>query len=377
MSKKIFLYTLLVSLFVPVFAQNPQIYMEQGIQAYRAGEFERALRSFDRVIQIDRQSAEAYLYRGNAKFILGRYIEAERDYTSALETNFRARPESTGGTFRTEGITIMEPNPSARDNDVYALLYNNRGAAKYLQGNREAAKADFDLALEFSPNLEFARQNRATSNGSGSGRTNDSRPSTPYPYANTGSSNRRGLDRPSDPVRWDDIDELTDQAIDLRDYREDGRMSGLSGLFQPRPFKKRTIPRRGKVYKQPNLASATQNYIRIEEVEINDRETLVTIVVENRERRSFYARIFPPGRPESYVLVDRNPDTRTGVRYELLDVSDEEITRSSGVMVRPGEEFSFVLTFRKLDDGVGYVNLVEGSLQVEHAWNFYSVDLTR
>lgn len=347
--------------------------MEQGIQAYRAGEYERALRSFDRVIQIDRQSAEAYLYRGNAKFILGRYVEAERDYTSALETNFRARPESTGGTFRTEGMTILEPNPTARDNDVYALLYNNRGAAKYLQGNRTAAMADFDLALEFSPSLQFARENREITSGRSTGNT---RPSTPYPYANS-SSTSRGLDRPSDPIRWDDIDELTEQAIDLRDYREDGRMSGLSGLFQPRPFKKRTIPRRGKVYKQPNLASATQNYIRIAEVEINDRETLVTIVVENRERRSFYARIFPPGRPESYVLVDRNPDSRTGVRYELLDVSDEEITRSSGVMVRPGEEFSFVLTFRKLDDNVGYVNIVEGNLQVEHAWNFYSVDLTR
>ena len=110
---------------------------------------------------------------------------------------------------------------------------------------------------------------------------------------------------------------------------------------------------------------------------ITDRETLVTIVIENRERRSFYARIFPPGRPESYVLVDRNPDSRSGVRYELLDVSDEEVTETTGVMVRPGEELSVTLTFRKLDDDVGYVNLVEGNLQVDEAWNFYHIDLTR
>lgn len=372
MSKKLFLYSLFILLTLPLTAQNPQYYLEQGIQAYRAGEYERALRAFDRVLQIDRQSSEGYLYRGNTKFILGRYADAERDFTSALENNYRSRPESTGGTFRAEGITIMEPDPYARDNDVYALLYNNRGASRYLQGKRQEAMADFDLALEFSPSLDLARQNREVSTGRSGERDQG------FPRDNFGqASGRRGLDRPEDPVSWDNIEELTDQAIDLRDYREDGRMSGLAGLFQPRPFQKRTIPRRGKVYKEPTVSSATQNYIRISDVTINDRETLVTMVIENRERRSFYARIFPPGRPESYVLVDRNPDARSGVRYELLDVSDEEITETTGVMVRPGEELSVTLTFRKLDDDVGYVNLVEGSLQVDEAWNFYHIDLTR
>lgn len=366
MSKNLLLYSLFLLLTGSLHAQNVQYYLDQGIQAYRTGEYERALRAFDRVIQIDRQHSEGYLYRGNTQFVLGRYANAERDYTSALEHNYRSRPESTGGSFRAEGMTIVEPDPAARDNDVYALLYNNRGASRYLQGKRQEAMADFDLALEFSPGFGFARQNIEVTTGIADGGS----PVPSFPV-------QRGLDRPQDPLIWDDVDQLTTQSENLRAYRANGRISGLAGLFQPRPFQKRTIPRRGKVYKEPSVSSATQRYIHVSEVTITDRETLVTIVIKNDERRSFYARIFPPGRPESYVLVDRNPDARRGVRYELLDVSDEEITETTGVMIRPEDELSVTLTFRKLDDDVGYVHLIEGSLQVDEAWNFYHIDLTR
>ncbi len=369
MSKKFFLLLILISSASQLQAQNSQYDLDQGIQAYRAGEYERALRLFDRVIQYNRESAEAYLYRGNTHFILGHFPEAEQDFTHSLENRFRSQPSSSGGTFRTRGMTIMEPDPVAGQNDVLALLYNNRGAARYLQGKQSDAMADFDRALSHAPNLQYARDN--IDNGSGR------RPTDSWSQPNDSWNARRGLERPVDPIRWDDIDELTETAEDVRDYRENGRLSGLAGLFQPRPFSKRSIPRRGKVYQEPNTGAATQTYLRIVEVEINDRETLVTIGITNNERRSFYARIFPPGRPESYVLADRNPDPRSGARYELVKVNNQEITSNTGLQVRPGEEFTVTLVFPKLDDDIGYVNLVEGSLQVDYAWNFYDIDLTR
>lgn len=349
-------------------AQDASYYLQRGIETYRASRYEEALRLFDRALQSDPNSAEAYLYRGNCQFILRRYREAETDYTSALENSYRARPESTGGSYRTEGVTILEPNPQARDREVYALLYNNRGAARYLQGRREDALRDFDLALDFSPSLELARENRSLVTGT-------NRITDPYP-TNDGPSRGAALGRPLDPMQWDDVDELQDQAISLRDYREDGRLSGFAGLIQPRPFVKRTVPRKGKIYKLPNVAAASQSYIQILEVVITDRETQVKVAVENKEGKGYYARIFPPGRPESYVLVDRQPDGSSGARYELLKV-DGIATDGGGTMIRPGEIIEFTLTFRKIDDRIGYLHLVEGNLQIDSAWNFYHIDLTR
>ncbi|MDP5172337.1 MAG: tetratricopeptide repeat protein [Bacteroidia bacterium] len=361
--------TLFFSVLLGAIAQvNPQYYLQQGITDYRAGRYEEALRSFDRAIQADPSSSEAYLYRGNTQFILRRYTAAETDYTSALETNYRARPESTGGTYRAEGITIMEPNPASRDKDVYALLYNNRGAARYLQGRRDDAMRDFDLALDFSPTLELARENRQITTGN---------PYQPQPVGQKDTPLRGvALGRPIDPITFDDPNELREAASDVRDVRTDGRVSGIAGLFQPRPFEKRSIPRKGKIYKEPRVAAASQNYIRIVEVQITDRETLVKVAAENREGKSYYTRVFPPGSKEAYVLVDRNPDGRGGERYELLQVEGIS-TESAGTLLKPGEEIMFTLKFRKIDDRLGYVNLVEGNLQVGSAWNFYQIDLTR
>ncbi len=365
------LFGMLLFLWIhPASAQDASYYLQRGIETYRASRYEEALRLFDRALQTDANSAEAYLYRGNCQFILRRYLEAETDYTSALENSYRARPESTGGSYRTEGVTILEPNPQARDREVYALLYNNRGAARYLQGRREDALRDFDLALDFSPSLELARENRALVTTGSSTRLNNS-----YP-ADFGPSRGAALGRPIDPIQWDDVDELQDQAMAIRDYREDGRLSGFAGLIQPRPFVKRTVPRKGKVYKLPNVAATSQTYIQILEVTITDRETLVRVAVENKEGKAYYTRIFPPGRPESYVLVDRQPDGTNGGRYELLKV-DGIATDGTGTMIRPDEIIEFTLTFRKIDDRIGYLHLVEGDLQIDSAWNFYHIDLTR
>ncbi len=353
-------------------AQNATYLLQQGIQAYRAGQFEQAFRLFDQAVQIQPKSSEAYLYRGNTNFILRRYSAAESDYTSALENSYRARPESIAGTYRAEGVTILEPNPAARDQEVYALLYNNRGAARYLQGKRTEALRDFDLSLDFSPTLDMARENRqliVTGQIVAQG-------GSTTPGQGLGPTRGASLGRPIDPITWDNVDDLTKQANRTRDYRENGRISGFSGLFQPRPFEKRSIPRRGKTYKLPNVAAVSQEYLQILEVMITERETIVTVSAKNLEGKSYYTRIFPPGQPESYVLVDRTPDGRAGFRYELIQVQGIS-TEAAGTLIQPDEELIFTLTFRKIDDRIGYVNLVEGNLQTSSAWNFYQIDLTR
>ena len=48
------------------------------------------------------------------------------------------------------------------DNASLALLYNNRGHAKYMMVNFYAARDDYDAAIRLDPGLAAARYNRAT-----------------------------------------------------------------------------------------------------------------------------------------------------------------------------------------------------------------------
>ena len=51
---------------------------------------------------------------------------------------------------------------SAGDSSKLALLYNNRGLAKYMMVDFYTAKDDFDMALTLDPSLSVAYYNRGT-----------------------------------------------------------------------------------------------------------------------------------------------------------------------------------------------------------------------
>lgn len=104
---------------------------DMGYQAYKRGNLESAIKSFDEAIRINPKSADAYGYRGNAWRDQGDLDAALKDYTEAI----RLDPESS-------------------------LFYSARGNAWQSKGDLDAALADFTEAIRLAPENAVAHLSR-------------------------------------------------------------------------------------------------------------------------------------------------------------------------------------------------------------------------
>ena len=65
-------------------AESANDYFDKGKELYDRKDYAHAIANFKKAIRLDPNNAEAYRYRGNAKFFLKQYFAAISDYD---ETN--------------------------------------------------------------------------------------------------------------------------------------------------------------------------------------------------------------------------------------------------------------------------------------------------
>jgi len=98
-----------------------------GVSNLNLNKPEKALKDFNRAIDIDPSRADAYLGRANTLSTLGRYAEALPDYNRTIE---------------------IDPK--------LANAYANRGSAHSYTGQYKKAIADYEKALELDPEIDDA-----------------------------------------------------------------------------------------------------------------------------------------------------------------------------------------------------------------------------
>ena len=96
-----------------------------GVSNLNLNKPEKALKDFNRAIEIDPTRANAYVGRGNTLSTLGRYKEALKDYDIAIE---------------------IDPK--------VANAYVNRGSAYSHLAQYEKAIADYEKGLELDPKID-------------------------------------------------------------------------------------------------------------------------------------------------------------------------------------------------------------------------------
>jgi len=85
-------------------------FFSEGIDKTYKGDFESALKDFDKAIELKADYSEAYYQRGNVKFNLRNYNEAIMDYNKAIEIN----PDYADAYVnRGNTVSIIEHNPIA------------------------------------------------------------------------------------------------------------------------------------------------------------------------------------------------------------------------------------------------------------------------
>lgn len=95
------------------------------------GDYQEAIRHYNKSVELNPTNAAAYNNRGNAKVALDQHQEAIADYDEALR---------------------IDPQ--------YALAYSNRGNAKAALGQYQEAIADYDEAIRINPQYAPAHSNK-------------------------------------------------------------------------------------------------------------------------------------------------------------------------------------------------------------------------
>ena len=141
----------------PVYAKTIKIftYIKANEMAKR-GEYEKAVKTYDRAIALDPDFADAYYNRGVAKVRLKEFQEAIKDFDKAIEL----KPDDIF-CYLNRGVAkdqIKEFREAIKDFDEaidldpeYPYSYVNRGIAKAKLGEHKEAVADFDKAIDLKP----------------------------------------------------------------------------------------------------------------------------------------------------------------------------------------------------------------------------------
>ncbi len=126
-------------------------YYNRGLLFANNGEFQKAVDDLSISINLKPGNPEAHINRGNAYFLMKNYAMAEENYQKAseLDANNWLAYNGLGSVNKAYGNNMkailfytkaMEKNPAAKD-PVY-----NRGLAKFANGDRSGACADWQAA---------------------------------------------------------------------------------------------------------------------------------------------------------------------------------------------------------------------------------------
>ncbi|MEQ8465640.1 tetratricopeptide repeat protein [Coleofasciculus sp. E1-EBD-02] len=139
--------------------ETAQQWYDRGIQEYEAGNYEAALASFDRALEIQPDSPQAWCYKGNCLWYLGRYEEALDCYGQALRIdpndstacawNGKGLVLNALGRYE-EGLVYLE-QAIAKQPDNYNA-WNNYGIVLHGLGRCKEALASYEKAIEINPN---------------------------------------------------------------------------------------------------------------------------------------------------------------------------------------------------------------------------------
>jgi len=108
---------------LPIYAQNSaEEYYDSGVEKLDSGDFQGAIKDFNKAIEINPKYANAYYDRGLAKAKLGDYRGALKDYNKTIEINPK-----------------------------HKMAYAFRGVAKANLGDYRGAIEDYNKTIEIKP----------------------------------------------------------------------------------------------------------------------------------------------------------------------------------------------------------------------------------
>lgn len=169
--KTLWLITLLLFFIIPTNAQTnkSQELVKNGFSFFQKGQLEKAISSFDEAININPKAFDAIYYRGIAKLILRKPLEAVFDFNAVIDKfpNMKGVEE----VYQMRGVcyyflklnekALADFEKSISINPNYAEPYHGRANIFSEEGKNEKALADYSKALQLKPTLTAVYVDRA------------------------------------------------------------------------------------------------------------------------------------------------------------------------------------------------------------------------
>ena len=140
---------------------NLEAYYGRGEAYYQLEDFNKAVKDFDKVLEINPQDAQAYLYRGYAYAGLNKYENAIEDYSKSIDLNpdnanaYHNRGNAYKNIEQTDKALIDYTVAIELDPDN-AQIYVDRAGIYYNLGDLKQEIADYTKAIEIQPNYGSA-----------------------------------------------------------------------------------------------------------------------------------------------------------------------------------------------------------------------------
>jgi len=149
---------------------NHRAYNNRGNAYLAMGQYDAAIKDYDKSIALKPRYANAYDNRGKAYRAEGRYDEAIRDYDKAIklkpdfEDAFEGRSEAYVAKGQ-QGLVIKDLDKAIALNPSDAKAYNKRGKIYGGEGRYDEAMKDYEQAIKLNPDLADAYNNRGSAYG--------------------------------------------------------------------------------------------------------------------------------------------------------------------------------------------------------------------
>ena len=145
-------------------------YLNRGADFLSKGNYDLAIKAYDKAIELKPDFAVAYSNRGEAYAKKGDYPRAVADYDKAIELkpSIELPPNAAvanirGVAYRKKGentLAIKDYDKAIELKPDYVFAYNNRGMAYRENSDYHRAIADYTQAIELKPDYVFAYNNR-------------------------------------------------------------------------------------------------------------------------------------------------------------------------------------------------------------------------
>ena len=146
---------ILISLFI--WFQTVDLLLDKGYEQYDKGEFTEAVKSFNTVIEMNPNNAEAHFLRAMTYqgLALSKHAIADLEKAIVLRTDYAEAFQQLGYIYlvgQAPALAIEAFDKAILLTPEVAELYINRGSAQCMLGNREQATRDYQKAQKMGIN---------------------------------------------------------------------------------------------------------------------------------------------------------------------------------------------------------------------------------